>query len=294
MQKDKKIEDKIIYRSIKFFFEYLGYDLFHEFYKKKWLDQVKAMTKQEKDVQSYISSFKFIYGNKSIGISEYLIRDSYYLLTGIRMSQKKINDILVSYYSVRENSAYVNATQIHRIILQNVKVNKKQFAMLLTNYILLRNGHGLITIYPSEIDKYNYSIKHLDRDWTYLYGFIVANEIHNRKANENVKNRPLKFTKDSFISKVLDYRKVLVNTYMIEHIYLYGSLSRGLSNPSSDVDLLIIMNDKEIPYYKKIELVSKCKKYLEKEMDIRIDLIDIKSGIKIFGTRGIEKSIKIF
>ena len=38
----------------------------------------------------------------------------------------------------------------------------------------------------------------------------------------------------------------------------------------------------------------KIRKYLEKNLEIRIDLIDIRSAIKLFGTRGIGQAIKIY
>ena len=288
------ITDKTIYRSIKFLFKYLKYDMFHEVYKKLWLDIDTAKDSREKDILSYIKSLKYLMNQLSAGINPYLIKDSYYLLTGRKLSEKKVETILVIYYSSQEESAHICATMIHKAIYETIKTKKVQYAMLLTNYVLLRNGYSMITIFQSEIGKYRHAISNLKNDWTYLYGFIVANELFIRNSDLKIQATPLRYTKETFMKEVIKYKDKLINEYQIKNLYLYGSLSRKQNNLSSDVDMLIIMDDDKLAYFEKVQLIASCKKYLEKKLEIRIDLIDIRSAIKLFGTRGIGQAIKIY
>lgn len=288
------ITDKTIYRSIKFLFKYLKYDMYHEIYKKLWFDQDTAKDCREKDILAYIKSFKYLMNNLSSGINPDLIKDSYFLLTGAKLSDKKVEKILVSYYSNHEESGHICATMIHKAIYETVKTKKIQFAMLLTNYVLLRNGYTIITIFQSEIEKYRHAVRNLETDWTYLYGFIVANELYIRNSDLRIQDTPLRYTKDSFMSEIIKHKNRLIHDFKIQNIYLYGSLSRNQSNLSSDVDMLIIMDEKHLEYFEKVQLIASCKKYLEKNLEIRIDLIDIRSAIKLFGTRGIGQAIKIY
>lgn len=273
---------------------FLKFDLFHETYKKLWFDEKAATDKHEKAVQSFIKAFKYLMNHLSIGLNNELIKDSYYLLTGVKLSDKKIESILVSYYSNQEESTHVCAATIHKAIYETIKIKKVQFAMLLTNYILIRNGYSIITIFPSEIDKYKHATRNLNLDWTYLYGFIVANELHVRKSDMKIKSTPLVFTKETFMKGIIKHKNKLKKDYQVQSIYLYGSLSRNLNNLSSDVDMLIVMNDKQLEHFEKIQLIASCKKYLEEKIGVRIDLIEIRSAIKLFGTRGISQAIKIY
>lgn len=288
------ITDKTIYRSIKFFFKYLNYDVFHEVYKKLWFDMDTAKDSREKDILAYIKSLKYLMNNLSSGINPDLLRDSYFLLTGAKLSKKKTENILVSYYSNHEESGYICATMIHKVIYETVKTKKNQYAMLLSNYILLRKGYHMITIFQSEIKKYQHAIRNLSSDWTYLYGFILANELYIRHSDLKIQDTPLNYTKETFMKAIIEVKERLVEVYRIKNIYLYGSLARNQNNLSSDVDMLIIMDDKNLEYFEKVQLVTSCKKYLEKKLKIRIDLIEIRSAIKLFGTRGIEQAIKIY
>jgi len=294
MKNRYQIADKTIYRSIKFLFKYLKYDMFHEVYKKLWFDMDTAKDSREKDILSYIKSLKYLMSQLSSGITPDLVRDSYYLLTGSKLSEKKVEKILISYYSNHEESGHICATMIHKAIYETVKTKKIQFAMLLTNYVLLRNGYAIITIFQSEIGKYRHAIKNLASDWTYLYGFIVANELYIRNNDLRIQDTPLRYTKDSFMSEIIKHKYRLIHDFKIQNIYLYGSLSRNQNNQSSDVDMLIIMDEKHLEYFEKVQLVASCKKYLEKKLEIRIDLIDIRSAIKLFGTRGIGQAVKIY
>jgi len=45
--------------------------------------------------------------------------------------------------------------------------------------------------------------------------------------------------------------------------------------------------------YEKYQMIDLCKKYLENLLEIRVDLIDIKMAIEQFGTKGIQRAVKI-
>ena len=76
-------------------------------------------------------------------------------------------------------------------------------------------------------------------------------------------------------------------------MYLYGSLTKDFVHSSSDIDFLVVMDDKDMAIYEKYQMIDLCKKYLENLLEIRVDLIDIKIAIMQFGTKGIQRAVKI-
>lgn len=287
------LSDKTIYRSIKFLHVYMKCDVIHETYKLLWFDKIDAKTNAEKEAKCYIDALKYLLNNKCEGITKKLLNTTYYLLTGHNLSNRKITKILEDYYCKREDSAHVNAAIIHQCIYKLNPKKKLPYAHLLTNYSLFQRGYTLFTLYPSEIGKYQYAIKNILNDWTIIYGVIVANELHNRKNEECIVGKQMILSKEEIMLQIIKHKEEIIDKYKIESFYLYGSLLKGLQHQSSDIDFLIVINQ-SLATYEKYKIITSCKQYLEDMLKSKVDLIDISQAISIFGTNGIQKSIKIY
>jgi len=259
---ETNLTDKTIYRSMKFLHVYMKCDVIHETYKLLWFDKIDAKTKAEKEVKCYIDAFKYLLNNKREGITKHLLKRTYYLLTGHNLSDPKLVKILEDYYRKREDSAHINAAIIHQAIYKLNPRKKLTYAHLLMNYSLFQQGYTLFTLYPSEIGKYQHAIKHITDDWTILYGVIVANELHNRKNEQNIVNNQMILSKEEIILKIIEHKEEIKKKYEIDSFYLYGSLLKGLEHRSSDIDFLIVINQK-LATYEKYKIIASCKKYLE-------------------------------
>jgi predicted nucleotidyltransferase len=291
--KTTKLSDKAIYRSIKFLHVYMKCDVVHETYKLLWFDMIEAKTQAEKEVKNYIDAFKYLQNNKCEGITKKSLKRAYYLLTEHQLSDKKVEKLLEDYYKQREESAHINASIMHQTVYKLRPKKKLPFAHLLVNFILYKQGYTLFTLYPSEVEKYQTAIKDLTKDWTIMYGVIVANELHNRKNEVQIRDNQLVISKEKIIATIIEHKEELKDKYSIDSFYLYGSLLKGYEHQSSDIDLLIVIKQ-DLAIYEKYSIVTECKKYLENLFKSKVDLIDISQAIKIFGTNGIQKSIKIF
>lgn len=293
MKIKQELTDKTMYRSIKFLHQYLKYDVNHEAYKHLWFDKIETRTKAEKDVKNYINALKYLMANQAEGLTKELIRISYYLLTNHRLSERRLEYILTEYYSKKEQSAHINAAMMHQIIYGMKISNSVRYAHLLTKYILMTQKYSAIILYPSEIGKYQYALKYIESDWTIMYGFFVANELHVRKNDQKISEKPFSTSKEELINCLLLHKDEVREKYRITDMYLYGSLTKDFVHSSSDIDFLVVMDDKDMAVYEKYQMIDLCKKYLENLLEIRVDLIDIKTAIMQFGTKGIQRAVKI-
>ena len=68
----------------------------------------------------------------------------------------------------------------------------------------------------------------------------------------------------------------VLEQYDVNFCYLFGSYAKGKETPTSDVDLLISANIKGLKFY---GLVEELRTVLHK----KVDVLDIKDGVKIYG-----------
>ena len=73
-------------------------------------------------------------------------------------------------------------------------------------------------------------------------------------------------TSDECISKLRENMPHIKKEYGVTGLYLFGSMARGDNRPDSDVDILVDMPPK-------IFLVSALKEYLEKLLNVSVDLV---------------------
>ncbi len=277
------ITTKSYYRFIEFLSLLCGIDISHERFKQVILDNIEAVTNEDKQVKSLANSYLYILSNIKQPLSLEIIYTSYFLLTGKNIDKSESEIILSTYYYNNNTDAYNKAIAVHKIILNVIKNRKIEFAFIISNYILLKNKKGQLLPHPRIVNDYNTNLRIDDySDWIFLF-----KQMEDRQTFSEGYPLP---SKEDVIEKIKNISNTLKTTYKVKFLALYGSIVKNIQNESSDIDFLIDFDNNLIDYEKGL-LKEKLIKYLKEELDERIDLVDFKHALKELNINEMEKII---
>lgn len=277
-------EVKWLYRFIEFTSKMLKLDLPHERIKMICLDQYKAESKMELSLKSFSDAYLYLNNNINQLFSKEIISKSYYLLANEILENEKINEILETYYKYYDEEDFYVMALMHLKILELVTTRKFEFAFMITNYIMLKRNKKLLIPYPYMYQSYFSAIKNkqIQKLMLIFKDIEVPNDI---VLNTN-------FSKNDLFNEILKIKDVLINRFNIYKMYLYGSFAKEKTLKTSDLDLLVIFNDKIVNFEKK-EKKQKLAEYLNQKLNIKIDLIDFTSAIRNLDLNEMENIITL-
>ena len=270
-------EVKWLYRFIEFTSKMLKLDLPHERIKMIVLDQYKAKSKMELSLKSFSDAYLYLNNNINQLFSKEIISKSYYLLANEILENEKINEILETYYKYYDEEDFYVMALMHLKILELVTTRKFEFAFMITNYIMLKRNKKTLIPYPYMYQSYFNTIKNKQIQKLML----IFKDIE--VPNDIVLNTY--FSKNDLLNEIL-------KRFNIYKMYLYGSFAKEKTLKTSDLDLLVIFNDKIVNFEKK-EKKQKLAEYLNQKLNIKIDLIDFTSAIENLDLNEMENIITI-
>lgn len=277
-------EVKWFYRFIEFTSKMFKLDLPHERIKMICLDQYKAESKMELNLKSFSDAFLYLNNNVNQLFSKAIISKSYYLLANEILEDEIINEILETYYKFYDTEDFYLISLVHFKILELFTVRKFEFAFMITNYIMLKRNKKLLIPYPYMYQSYFSAIKNKQIQKLML----IFKDIE--VSNDSVLNTYL--SKKDLLNEIIKHKDVLINRFNISKMYLYGSFSKEKTLKTSDLDLLVIFDEKIVNFEKK-EKKQKLAEYLNQKLNIKIDLIEFTSAIENLDLNEMENIITI-
>ena len=155
----KEIDIKCYYRFIEFTSKLIGIQLPHERFKRIAMDDYKAESKQEVKVKRLANAYLYLLNNIQQSFTKELLEHTYFLLTNKRLNKNKIQNILTEFYKNYDESGHYLAAYLHLIILEQIKIQSIEFALMISNYILLKKGRFPIVVYSTEHKIYKTTIQ---------------------------------------------------------------------------------------------------------------------------------------
>lgn len=277
-------EVKWFYRFIEFTSKMLKLDLPHERIKMIVLDQYKAESKMELSLKTFSDVYLYLNNNINQLLSKEIISKSYYLLASEILENKKINEILETYYKYYDEEDFYVMALMHLKILELVTTRKFEFAFMITNYIMLKRKKKTLIPYPYMYQSYFNTIK--NKQIQKLMLIFKDIEVPNGIVLNTY------FSKKDLLNEILKIKDVLINRFNIYKMYLYGSFAKEKTLKTSDLDLLVIFDEKIVNFEKK-EKKQKLAEYLNQKLNIKIDLIDFTSAIENLDLNEMENIITI-
>lgn len=273
------INDKLFYRFIEFTSKLTRIDLTHETFKQICLDQYTAQTKAELGVKRFADAFRYLIDNINADVTKALIETTYFILTGRKLSKKMNERILEKYYQRIDDHAQEKACQMH-LTLIDLRINSKiEFAFLLTNYILIKRGLYPIIVYPNDKKTYMDAISLRKTNPNQFYLFLVQAEHFIRKTHDHkIVDVSQRKTKEEIIAILKNERSVLQKQYHVKQLYLYGSYVKETNIATSDIDVLVVLDDYIINYEKQ-EVLRKLRTYLYEVMAYHMDIMEFSHAL---------------
>lgn len=281
----KEIDIKCYYRFIEFTSKLIGIQLPHERFKRIAMDDYKAESKQEVKVKRLANAYLYLLNNIQQSFTKELLEHTYFLLTNKRLNKNKIQNILTEFYKNYDESSHYLVAYLHLIILEQIKIHSIEFALMISNYILLKKGRFPIIPYLNVQKNYKKIIK--NKDINQMMYFIAQSE-----AISKPKFIQTSLDKDTIVYKFKEMKEELKKKFCLSKLYLYGSYAKENITASSDLDLLVIFEKEMMPIEKGF-IVDKLRKYLEKIFQVKIDLLDFSHALKNLDINEMENIITL-
>lgn len=288
------INDKLFYRFVEFTIKLTGTDLTHETLKNISLDNYTAQTASELKVKRLADAFRYLINNRSSNVTKELIETAYFILANKRLPKKANEFILKKYYQRLDQHAHEKAAKMFLSLMDLKITSKMEFALLLTNFILIKRGFYPIIIYPNDKKTFKESIKLRRINPNDFYLFLVQAEHFIRKSHNHKVQRPEEIkTKEEVITILKNEEETLKREYHVNQLYLYGSYVKASNIATSDIDILIVFNDYLIDYQKQ-ETMKKLKNYLYELMATRVDIMKFSHALSSLEINEMNNIITIF
>ena len=284
------MNNRVKYNFIKRLCQFAGIDLKPDIFKQISMNQINAEYKSESKVKKVVDSYNYLIENTAQSFDEMILDNSYYLLNGTRLSKRIADKIILYYYIYLDLPIHEMVCDIHVIIVKSRIKKKREFAFLITSYLLMRKGYYPIIILKEDCYRYKRAINCFENSSLDLYSLFELIEHRTRKQFSY--DDELVMSKEKLISTLQQRQAELKNEYKVQHLYLFGSLSKNEYLTQSDIDLRITFSeDWEMS---KAGLLAKLHDYLHDLLKKKIDLVETKGCIDSYIRSDYEQQLKIF
>ena len=282
---NEKVKIKHFYRFVEFASKLLKVGLPHERFKLIALDEFKAESKEEFKVKRLSDSYLYLINNINQCLTTEIIKNAYFLLTEIILEDEMLKKILEIYYQNYDESSHYLAALIHFAVLDNVTQRKIEFAFMLSNLIMYKKERNPFIPFEFVHQKYFNSIQ--EKDINKLMYVLASIEAKNKEIKENIELRL-----EDILYVIQTNESILKNKYRVKKLYLYGSFAKCKTSLTSDLDLLIIYDEKLLNFQKCIN-ETELKGFLNMKLNIQVDLIDFTRALVQLDICEMEKLITL-
>ena len=242
--------------------------------------------KEEITVKRIANALQYLNSNLVYLIDKNIFSDSYFLLTGKRLSTVKALSLVEEYYK------YLHSGEVERLLFvlfavnENITYRKLEFALLLINYFFQRDFGNQILLYPSLyicIRRMFKSRENLMTCLLYLKNSIAASN------HSIIETKSLDDIKQYFE----DYKNQILCRFPINRLYLFGSYAEGNNHSQSDLDILVDWN--KGAYIMQDDLLGKeLSKFISQTLKIDVDVLSFRFAIGKMDITSINKIISIY
>lgn len=277
---------KQYYRFIEFVSKLVGIDLPHERFKLIALNKYKAESKEEREVSSLKDAYLYLLNNSSQVLTRQLLINTYYLLTNKFLNSEIVDRLIEEYYKRIDDPVMQLTSYMHYLVLTVVNERKIEFAFIVSNFILEKFNEKLLVPLEYKSEKYCKSLKNMNKEELLLSLYDM------QVSSAEKENKVFQYPLEEVIRKIKEKDKILKNRFLVENLYLYGSIAKDTNYSSSDVDLLVIFN-KQLTNYEKEKMKNVLYLYLKNEVNINADIIDFTNALEKLDICEMEKVIKV-
>lgn len=206
----------------------------------------------------------------------------YFLLTNEIIDEDYLKEIIDLYYKNLDYSPYYLISILHLFIIEKIK--SIDFAFIISEFIIYNKNKTLII--PLEYIKVKYRNAITSKNIFELIKVFYEIEFKDKKVI------PCKFTKEEIIQIIKKLKEELINQFLIEKIYLFGSFVKNTNNENSDVDFLVVFQN-DLINFEKNNQIEKLKNYLSMKLECSVDVVYFTFALNELGKNEVENTIMI-
>lgn len=248
-----------------------GGSLPHERYKQIALDCFAAESKEEIETKSLADAYRFAISNVNQPLSKIIIQKAYYLLTESILEEDVASRILDCFYKNINNTPEQRIMSLQRKIIK-LDINRRiELSFILSNLIMIKCDRNPLIPYTHLFESYKLNLKIDDsKKWLFLISQMEEKQKELSPSKIDLK------TIIEIVKPKLDYLK---NKFKVEFLGIYGSVVKGLTFQTSDIDFLVSF-DSSLLDFERGQHNENLKIFLEELLDSEIDLIDFTHALK--------------
>lgn len=272
------------YKFIQFVAKICKYDVPYQRIKEIIFNRYAIESKEEIKIYDLSNSYIYLLNNSNQRVDQHILKQSYYLLASEELDENIISKIMEMIYLNVDKSIFYLAAILHFYILGTKLEKKKEYAFILSNYLILKKTTNPIIINSSNINQYESIIKSQDSNKLSLLFFLSTKKYKNITYSD--------VTLEEILNKLKKIKNIIQNEYKVKKLFIFGSITRDILLPCSDIDLIVIFEELTTNYEQK-SFVGKLKKYLEEVFNREVDILNFSSALKNYDITDLEKMITV-
>lgn len=287
-------ENKVVYfKELPSFIEgiahHLGYQIHIMQIKEMYSLSYEVYSKEEEKIKDYIDTYFYLLNNVSNRGSQRIITKSIFLLTGKRIKKEKVENILSSFFSIKEEINIKKIIDFSFRIASLVKNRKDcyMYRFMIMNYLLIYYGFKQIRIFEHDYPFMDKAIKeYKEGNRENLEKIVILKEQSSKELPADYYSNLSEITLKDITQFFIINKNILIHNYKVESLAIFGSFAKGKERLDSDIDL-IIKFEEYIPILKKNKYKEEIRKLVYQQFnrfcDIHIESETINENeIKIF------------
>ena len=282
---NKENEIKNYYRLVEYVSRLTGIDMSHERLKQIIFDYYQVETKQESEVKKFADAYLYLVNNTNQSLTTDILRKTYYLLADKTLTEDFLENFINVYYKNVDETPHYLAALIHFTALNGVESRKVEFAFMLSNYVVFKNGRYPLLPSDGSFENYKNAIAQKGIDELVMY-FIRIEKVGPKRKNSS------KHSIESIIKQTKELKEELIKEFCVEKLYLFGSFAKETTTPLSDIDFMVIYKNGLVNYEKEMQQRN-LKAFLERKFACNIDLVEFKHAVVDLNKKEMETLITL-
>lgn len=244
------------------------------------------LLKEELTLKRIANTMRYLNDNLVSMIDNNLFIDSYFLLSGKKLTKSKAIALKEEYYKHLHLCEIERLFYILQVVNRIIYFQKIEFAILLINYFFYRDYGIQIVLYPALFS----CIKEMFRSSENLMMCLLRLK---SELNQEKRSITQNITLDDLKRYFNDNQNQILCRFPINRLYIFGSFAEGSNHIQSDLDILVIWN-KETNFTQDDLQRKELAKYLSQHLNIDVDVLSFHFAIETMDVMSINKIISIY
>mgnify|MGYP003293112366 CR=1 FL=1 len=264
--KDKEL---LVRKRINLFLEkvlrFLGYDFRHDIYKGITCFEIAVDTEFEEKIKNYYDAFIYLLNNNKNPLTISRLKKFFYILYGIEFEETLLIRLTSKLFHINELSLIEKTIEYHLYVYSQLSFlhenDRTIISLMFINYILTNNDIPCVHFLRADLIKYmkcreEYFNGNPEKMFELIYFVLKKAKFQDKSFYKKL----VPLDKKDIYEKIISDKDLLINSYHINNVYLFGSYSKNTERIDSDIDILVTFSS-ELLVEEKKELMNKLKEH---------------------------------